>query len=359
MSVPPAMKKFREKLDSRYGNRLTTMEKPIKYEVISTGSITLDVATGVGGWVRGRTHEIFGLPAAAKTTLSILGAIEHQKATKMAVGWVDMEQSFDFAWAESLGLDTSERMFTHIYPDDAEDVADMLKMMGQSGLYGMLVIDSIGGMESNKAFNKDAGDVTMGRNAQVITRMVKHAAMLARQNNITVIYVNQLRANLSGMAGAADIQAGPKALQYNTTTSVKLQRKGSFKGDTVQKIGTGPDEHEIGRVIVGRVTRSRVSPQGKQAEFWLFNEATSEFGPVGIDRVDEAVSIGMRTGVIKAGGSYYTPPGGEARYNGRPKLIAALRKDPATVELIRTEALKLVAHTIIEETELVVEESNE
>ena len=351
MSVPPAMKKFRQKLDTRYGARLTTLvENPVQYEIISTGSITLDLATGVGGLVRGRTHEFVGPPGVCKTTLSILAAAEHQKATKKAVGWIDMEQSFDFEWAASLGLDTSERMFTHIYPVDAEDVSDMLKMMSQSELYGIIVIDSIGGMESRKAFEKDADGVTMGRNAQVITRMVKLAASEARKNNITVLYVNQLRANLSGMAGAADIAAGPRALQYNTTMSIKLYRKGSSKGDTVQKIGSGDEEHEIGRVFVAKVMRSRVSPQGKQAEFWLFNEASKEFGPVGIDRVDEAAVVGIRTGVIKVGGAYYTPPGYDKSLNGRPRLVAALKKDPATVELIRKEALALVADTITEET---------
>jgi recombination protein RecA len=328
MSVPPAMKKFRQKLDSRYGARLTTLvENPVQYEIISTGSITLDLATGVGGLVRGRTHEFVGPPGVCKTTLSILAAAEHQRVTKKAVGWIDMEQSFDFEWAASLGLDTSERMLTHIYPDDAEDVSDMLKMMSQSELYGIIVIDSIGGMESRKAFEKDADGVTMGRNAQVITRMVKLAASEARKNNITVLYINQLRANLSGMAGAADIAAGPKALQYNTTMSIKLYRKGSSKGDTVQKIGSGDDEHEIGRVFVAKVMRSRVSPQGKQAAV-----------------------VGIRTGVIKVGGAYYTPPGYEKGLNGRPRLVAALKKDPVTVELIRKEALALVADTITEET---------
>ncbi len=349
MSVPPAMKKFRQKLEGRYGERLSAIaEKAVQYEIISTGSITLDVATGVGGLVRGRTHELVGPPGVGKTTASILIAIEHQRATKKAVGWVDMEQSFDFAWAESLGLDTSEGRFTHIYPDDAEDVSDMLKMMSQSELFSLIVVDSIGGMESRKAFDKEAVEVTMGRNAQVITRMVKLAASEARKNNITIVYVNQLRANLE-YAGA-DKPAGPKALQYNTTMSIKLSRKSGESASVTQTAGTGPDKHEIGRMFVAKVTRSRVSPQGKQAEYWLFNEASQEFGPVGIDRVDEAVNIGLRTGVIKTGGAFYTPPGYDKSVNGRPRLIAVLRKDPATVELIRKEALALVAHEITEET---------
>lgn len=348
--TPPSMSKFRDQLEKRYGSRLTPVKEQKGYEIISTGSLTLDVAMRTGGWVRGRTHEMIGPQGVGKTTLCILTAIEHQKATKKAVGWIDMEQSFDFIWAESLGLDTSPEMFTHISPDNSEDVSDMNKIMAQSELYGLIVIDSIGGMESKKAFDKDAEESTMGRNAQVITRMVKHAAVLARRNNITVIYVNQLRANLSGL-GVSDIAAGPRALQYNTTFSVKLSRKGGPSADTTRKIKIGDIEDEVGRLFVAKVQRSRVSPQGRQAEFWLFNQETQQYGPVGIDKVDEAVSLGIRMGVIKQAGAFYTLPGDEKAVQGRPKVVAELRKRPEMVQTIRTEALQMVAHEVTEEEE--------
>lgn len=346
--APPSMASFRNQLEKRFGTRLTDIPKVAEREIISTGSLTLDVAMRTGGWVRGRTHELIGPEGVCKTTLSILTAAEHQKATKKAVGWVDMEQSFDFDWARSLGLDTSPEMFTHIYPDDSEDVADMSKVMAQSELYGLMVVDSIGGMESRKAFEKDAVESTMGRNAQVITRMVKQAATLARQNNITVIYVNQLRANLSGM-GVADVAAGPRALKYNTTFSVRLSRKSGPASETTRKIKDGDVEDEVGRQFVARVQRSRVSPQGRQAEFWLFNQSTEEFGPIGIDKTDEAVTIGIRMGVIKQSGAFYTLPGEDKSIQGRARLVSELKKRPEVVGTIRAEALKLVAHEVKED----------
>jgi len=351
------MAKFREQLGNRYGSRLSRSDKPVTYEVISTGSLTLDLAMRTGGWIRGRTHEIVGQPGAAKTTLSILAAVEHQKATGKAVGWIDMEQSFDWAWAEALGLDTSEDAFTHIYPDDSEDVSDMNKLMAQTSLYGLIVVDSIGGMESKKAFEKDAEEVTMGRNAQVITRMVKQAASLARSNKITVIYVNQLRANLA-YAGQ-DNPAGPKALQYNTTMSIRMARKSGAASDTLIKTKVDGEDEEIAKRFVAKVTRSRVSPQGRQAEFWLFNQPTEEYGPIGIDRVDEAVNIGLRMGVIKQAGAFYTLPGQDKAIQGRAKLVAALRSDPAAVVNIREQALKGVAHEIEAETETTFEEAGD
>ncbi len=353
MAASREMTAFRDKLAKRFGDRLTTPPRRDQYKVISTGSITLDVAMRTGGWVQGRTHEIVGPPGVAKTTMSILAAVEHQKALKKAVGWVDMEQSFDFEWARSLGLDTSERMFTHIYPDDSEDVSDLLSLMAQSALYGLIVVDSIGGMESRKAFEKNAEDVVMGKNAQVITRMVKRAAALARQNGITVIYVNQNRANLSGMGG--DIAAGPKALQYNTTTSIKLSRKGGAAAEVTRRIKRGKDDDEVGRLFFARVQRSRVSPAGLTADFWLANQATSDFGPIGIDQVDEAVSVGLQLGVIKRGGAMYVLPGDETAIKGREKVVQVLRGDPKRVALIRTEALKLISSEVRDEDDEITE----
>lgn len=353
-----SMNKFRESLGKRYGQRLTRADVPVKYEIISTGSMTLDIAMRTGGWVRGRTHEIVGPPGAAKTTLSILTAIEHQKADKKkAVGWVDMEHSFDWDWAEALGLDTSERRFTHINPDDSEDVADMIKLMAQSDLYSNITVDSIGGMESKKAFEKEAGEVTMGRNAQVITRMVKQVATLAWNNKITILFVNQHRANLA-YAGA-DIPAGPKALQYNTTMSVKMGRKSGPASDTTLTSKIDGEDEIVAERFVAKVTRSRVAPKGRQAEYWLINQPTEEHGPIGLDRVDEAVNIGLRAGVIGQSGAFYTVPNWEKAIQGRTKLVAALKKDAAAVEFIRDQALKGVKHEVTEETETTFTEATD
>lgn len=357
MPTQSSMAAFRRQLEKRFGSRLTPVEKVAPYEVISTGSLTLDLAMRTGGWVRGRTHEIVGPEGMCKTTLCILTAIEHQKTTKKAVGWVDMEQSFDFAWAESLGLDTSPEMFTHIYPDDSEDVSDMLKLMAQTDLYGLLVIDSIGGMESRKAFEKDAEESTMGRNAQVITRMVKQAATLARSGKITIIYVNQLRANLSYTG--ADVPAGPRALRYNTTMVVRMAKKsGAAAQVTITEKGQ-VKPIVVGQEFVATVQRSRVSPQGRVASFFLFNQATAEYGPIGIDSVDEAVTIGVNSGVIGQNGGFYTLPGDKKAIQGKPKVVAELKKRPEMVATIRAEALKLVEHEIIPATEVTFEEESD
>lgn len=353
-----SMEAFRNKLEKRYGGRLTRVDKGVRYDVIPTGSMTLDIALGTGGLVQGRTHEIVGPPGAAKTSLCTMTAAQAQQIMPdKAVGWIDMEQSFDFEWAERLGLDTEADRFTHMYPDDSEDVSDMLSLMAQSALFGLIVIDSIGGMESKKAFEKDAEDVVMGKNAQVITRMVKRAAVLAREHGITIIYVNQLRANLSGMGN--DKPAGPKALGYNTTTSIKMARKGGPASDTIltTKVPGEKEPVPVGYRFVAKVQRSRVSPQGRSAEFWLVNAPDTEHGDVGLYRADEALSLGTRTGVVRQSGAFYTLPGESKAIQGQVATREALTKRPDLMDRIREEALKLVAHTVIEETETSYEEA--
>jgi len=351
-----SMDGFRNQLTKRYGGRLTQTIQP--YEVISTGSMALDVVTRIGGYVRGRTHEIIGPPAAAKTSMSILGAVEHQRATDKAVGWIDMEHSFDFDWAQSLGLDVSPERFTHIFPDDSEDVADMIKAMTQSGLYSEVVVDSIGGMESKKAFDKDAGEVTMGRNAQVITRMVKQVSALAWNNQVTVIFVNQHRANLSGL-GMTDIPAGPRALQYNTTMSLKAARASGTAAETTLTVKElGQDKPiPVGYKFMIKVQRSRVASQGRQTDLWLINESTDQYGPIGIDRAEEAASVGIMMEIITRAGSNYTLPTG-GTFFGRPKLVTALRAEPAAIAEIRRLALDSVSHEVTEKGAVSMEEDD-
>lgn len=353
---PSSLASFRDDLEKKYGTAVMRRERVVKYGVISTGSLTLDLAHRTGGWVEGRMHEIVGPEGVGKTTLVISSMVSaQQKYPDRAVGYIDMEQTFDYDWAESLGLDTTDERFLHVFPDDSEDVSDLLRRMTNTGLFPMIVVDSIGGMESKVAFEKDAEGRVMGDNAQIITRMVKHCAVLCRKNNVTALLVNQLRANLSNpMAG--DQSAGPKALRYSTTTKVLMSQTGD---ERIKAILPGDDDPvEIGRKIRGRVVRSKVAVQGKAGEFYLFNADTPEYGPVGIDKADEAVNIGLYTEVIEQRGAWYfftDSNGKEIKVNGRAKLLDHLRSCPADLEVIRTAAVGSLSHEVTEEREVTLE----
>lgn len=353
-----SLSSFRDNLEKRYGTAVMRRDLVKEYDVISTGSLALDLALRVGGWVEGRLHEIVGPEGVGKTTLVISSLIEAQKKyPDRAVAYIDMEQTFDYDWAEALGLDTSDERFLHVFPDDAEDVSDLLRRMAETGLFPMIVVDSIGGMESKAAFEKDAGDKVMGNNAQIITRMVKHCAVLCRKHKVTALLVNQLRANLSNPQGG-DQSAGPKALRYSTTSKVRLSRtsdtpiKHRLPGDT--------DPVEIGRKIRGRVERSKVAIQGKVGEFYLFNADTPEYGPVGIDKADEAVTIGIATKVISQGGAWYSfeGAGGEAnKIQSRASLLEHLRSCPDDLWSIRDRAVEALSGDVTEEREVVLSHS--
>jgi len=347
----PSMEAFRGKLGKRYGQRLSRADEIKPYSVVSTGSLSLDYAMRTGGYIMGRIHEVFGPPGVGKTTLGILGAIAHQKATDKAIGWIDMERSFDWKYASKHGLDVTDDRFTHINPDDSEDVADMVRLMCQSGLYSMIMVDSIGGMESKQAFEKEAGDVVMGRNAQVITRMAKHVAVMASNHGVTVVLINQPRANLA-FAGQ-DKPSGPKALQHATTFRIDLAAPGGADNQVKAKIDG--DDIVIGQKFVARVKRSRVSPAGHKAEFWMFNQDAGGF-EFGLDLADEAAWIGIKTGVIEQKGSWYTLPTG-GRFQGQPSVVEALRAEPDAIPVIRERALALVAHEVEQETIVNFEET--
>jgi recombination protein RecA len=318
---PSELDKFREGLGKTYGGRLAPKrEEPAPYRVLPTGSLTLDWALRLGGWIEGRVHEAVGPPDSAKTTLVINGmARAIAKYPRKGIGYIDMEGTFDDAWAGANGLDLS--YVEHLYADFSEQASDQARKLCRSGLYSMVVVDSIGAMESKKALEKDAIDTLPGRNAQVVTRMCKHLASLTREHGTTVILVNQLRANIGGMGG--DISAGPKEMQHATTT--RVQMTGGRQEPVKMQFFPGEDAEIVSRQFRAKVTRSKAIPPGRVGEFWVNNRLTPEYGPPGINMIDEYISVGIRLGVIdQGGGGMYELPGG-VKAKGRGKVIELLR----------------------------------
>lgn len=353
--IPSTMTALRAQLEQRYGDsRIVRRENVKPYQVISTGSISVDYATVVGGIVLGRTHEIVGIEGVGKTTLAINAAAQAQKTTGKAVGYIDMEQTFDYDWAEANGLDTSNDAWLHAYPDDSEDVSDQLRMLCRTDLLSLIIVDSIGGMESRQALGKEADEHSVGRNAQVITRMVKNVAVLARKHQVAILFINQYRANISNPMGA-DISAGPKALKYNTTMKLEMRRS----GEPPVYLDVNGDKMPVGVQVSCKVTRNKVAPAGKSGTFWIFNQPTEEYGPVGIDVADDALSLGIKTGVVEQGaGGYYTLPDGR-RIRGRDSVMDTLRGEPDTVQAVREKALARISGDVVPETEVTHDEAAE
>lgn len=329
-----ALENFQKKIAKTYGDRVA--ERPEgPPDVCPTGSLTLDRALREGGWRRGKMHEIVGPPDVGKSTLVICSMREHQKRyPKLAAAYVDVEGTFDYDWAEANGLDTSKQRWEHVYANSSEDASDQARDFLRSGLFSVVTVDSIGGMESKKAYDKDADEYVVGRNAQVITRMVKHSGTLARQTSTTVLLVNQYRANVGSLHGG-DIPAGPKAQQHATTTRVRMSRG----KDSLQLImEEGADPEVVAVQAKAKVERSKLHPPGRTAEFWINNRPTDEYGPPGINIADEYVTLGLNRGVIEKSESWYTAPGAK-QVQGKLALMAQLQADEKLLAKIREMVL--------------------
>ncbi len=348
--------KWVETLRKNHGGAFDLGGAAVPYEVVSTGSLTLDLAVGVGGLVEGRIAEYWGPDGIGKTTFAIMAVAEAQrKHPRKLAAYIDMEHKFDKPWAAAHGVDISRLLvFT---PDTAEDVADAMKDMLEGGKCCIVVLDSVGAMIPKVEIEKDAGEATMGTNAKIVTRMVKIAAGKAAAFGTPVIIINQVRANLS--YGADTTTGGGFALKHVSTMKFKFGRTGT-RPFTVKM---GGEDVVVGHEIAIKVERNGVAPAYKTAIVTLFNQATAKYGPLGVDKADEAATLGLRLGIVAQKGGWYTLPSGEV-VQGREKVVAALRADPALVEQVRTEALAAVAEDVIPDTEaptgepVAVEEGN-
>lgn len=340
-----ALEKFEASFKKSFGpdtlRRTDTVRKD--YEVISTGSVTLDFATGVGGYVEGRIHEIWGQESIGKTFLVLLGVIEAQKKhpNKM-VFFVDMEQTLDVAFAEELGVDLS-RMY-HVQPDSAEDVADIMKAALDSDLISMVIVDSIGGAVTEEEFEKDAEDAVVGTMAKVITRMVKIAAVQARKTGAVVLIVNQVRAVIGPRGGTTT--GGGFALKHVTTMKFKMSRTAT----QLFAVGGATDKRIVGQEVAVQVEKNKVATPKRTAIFRMMNTATEQFGPAGVDRLGETQAVSLSSGVIaRRGAKYDIPtPGGEVHtVTGAAAIEPYLRDNPEVVAHLRDLAIQTKAGEVV------------
>ena len=348
-----ALDAFQAKMAKTFGEGVFSLTSDIAaYDVIPTGSIVLDYYLGVGGYVTGRLHEIWGPEGAGKTTMSLIAVREAQrKFPDKLAAWIDVEQRLDKSWAVLHGVDLSRMVI--VTPGSAEDVADQLKEICRSGLFSLAVVDSVGAMLPEKAKDKDAEESVMGKEAQVITRMVKLNAVEAKKSNTTVLLLNQVRANFG--YGADTTTPGGFALKHATTTKLNVKRAGGT--DTAFKVTINGEDRIGGPMLAGNIQRNSVAPAYRTAQFPMFYIATDKFGPVGIDSADEAATIGSLAGVIQLSGSWYTITYSGVRVQGRDSLVAELRQDPATIAKIRELALLANAPATVADEGLDVDET--
>jgi len=270
------------------------------------------------------------------------------------VAYVDMEDTFDEDRAAEMGLDCSleaedaGRWF-HAYPEHSEHVSDMTRDLIDTGMYSVVVVDSIGAMESDKTLGQTAEKAAdaVARNAKIITMMTKALSTKARLKQCTVILVNQPRAAV-GSAMPMDVSAGPKLLQHATTSKLEMRALGGAEHTRLLRLPGEIEDLVVSNHVAVKVPRLKTGLPGRVTEMYLNRIGTPQYGPPGFDVPDEALSLGVKLKIIRVGGSYYTLPD-DSRHNGRNAALSHLRASPDAVKLIRDKILFDDPRDIIDE----------
>lgn len=273
-------------------------------DVISSGSLVLNDALGVGGWSKGRITEIYGPESSGKTTLCIHAIAECQKSGGKAA-FIDMEHAFDKEYAENLGVDTDSLIFSQ--PDYGEQALEMIDMLIETGEVDLLIVDSVAAMIPKRELEGEMGDANVGVLAKMMSQAMRKLVGKVSKTNTAMIFINQLREKIGVMFGSPEVTTGGRALKFAASVRVDIRRTGSLK----------KGEEVIANTVKVKITKNKVAPPFKIALLEI------AFG-VGVDLVAEVLTICIDADVVKRNGSWYS--------YGDIKLGQGL---PAVKELLR------------------------
>jgi recombination protein RecA len=272
-------------------------------QAIPTGSLGLDIATGIGGFPRGRVVEIFGPESSGKTTLALNALAQAQKAGGTAA-FIDAEHALDVTYAQKLGVNIEELLVSQ--PDTGEQALEVAEVLVRSGAVDIIVIDSVAALVPKAEIEGDMGDSLPGLQARLMSQALRKLTAAISKSHTTVIFINQIRMKIGVMFGSPETTTGGNALKFYSSMRLDIRRIENLK-DNQETIG--------GRVRV-KVVKNKVAPPFRQAEFDIyFNE--------GISRVGEIVDLGVEKGIIEKSGSWYSYGGnriGQGRENAKEFL---------------------------------------
>lgn len=289
-------------------------------DVISTGSLTLDVALGIGGVPRGRIVEIYGPESSGKSTLATHIVANAQKNGGLAA-YIDAEHALDPAYAARIGVNIEELMISQ--PDSGEEALNIAEVLARSNAVDVIVIDSVAALVPKMELDGEIGDSFMGLQARMMSQALRKLTAALARSNTCCIFINQIRDKIGVVYGSPETTTGGRALKFYSSLRLDIRRVGSIKG---------ADNAEVGNRVKVKVAKNKLAPPFKVAEFdILFGE--------GISRTGSAIDMGVDYGIIDKKGAWFSYNGNRLG-QGREAVRDLLKGNMALLDEIEAEVIK-------------------
>lgn len=308
-------------------------------ETVSTGSLGLDLALGVGGLPRGRVVEIYGPESSGKTTLTLQVAAEIQRLGGVAA-FIDAEHALDRLYAEKIGVDVNELLVSQ--PNNGEEALEIADMLVRSGAVDLVVVDSVAALTPKAEIEGDMGDSHMGLQARLMSQALRKLTANIKRTNTLVIFINQIRMKIGVMFGSPETTTGGNALKFYASVRLDIRRIGAIKRG----------EDIIGNETKVKVVKNKVAPPFKEVVFdILYGE--------GISRESEIIDLGAKHGFIDKAGAWYSY-NGERIGQGKENVRQYLRDRPELAQTIEKQIReKLLVSPVAEFNSSIADENTE